>query len=127
MTQGTTQGIAPPPPVILIVEFEGTISGLMAARLIPLGHLVITAPTAQAASSTLATYPILLAIVNHIAGISQQDNSQLIRLLKQKGVPVIVISTVQSSLDDVAKDVEATFIKPFRADALLKEVRKHLP
>jgi len=122
-----TQNPAPPPPVILIVELEGSLSSILATRLVPLGYLVVAASTAQTASSTLATYPIVLAIVNHLAGSVQQDNHQLIQFLKQRGVPVIAVSTVRSSLDAIAGEVDATLLKPYPFATLLAEVRKLLP
>jgi two-component system OmpR family response regulator len=117
---------APTRPVVLVVEDDRDIRGLLRRRIERLGHDVVEAATGEAALELAREHrPMLVMLDIQLPGI---DGWEVLRRLRDDDefgdIPVMVVSIVEDPGTGARAPVQGYVLKPFRAAEIDGLVRR---
>lgn len=118
---------APTRPVVLLVEDDNDIRGLLRRRIERIGHDVVEAATGEVALELAREHhPMLVMLDIQLPGI---DGWEVLRRLRDDDelgdIPVMVVSIVDDPGTGIRAPVQGYVLKPFRAaeiDGLLRRL-----
>ena len=121
--------MAPPKPVILVVDDDAPIILLMRSLLREYGFEPLTAMTGhEAIANVRARRPDLILVDRKMPGMS---GDELIRALRGEpglgDVPILILSGEPVEPDELARvGANAAVLKPFDVTALVDQIRAHV-